>query len=127
MKRSISLLLSVLLAFSLLTACGTDQNNNANNNPTGSNGMTTAPNTGSAANPNDNQTPSGSASASAPESGRSAVRDWGDDLRNDWDRTEDALTGEDTRRTDGTTTRQRAVERGVSYGHVLQSSRQRAL
>ncbi len=125
MKRSISLLLSVLLAFSLLTACGTDQNNNANNNPTGSNGMTTAPNTGSAANPNDNQTPS--ASASAPESGRSAVRDWGDDLRNDWDRTEDALTGEDTRRTDGTTTRQRAVERGVSYGHVLQSSRQRAL
>lgn len=125
MKRSISLLLSVLLAFSLLTACGTDQNNNANNNPTGSNGMTTAPNTGSAANPNDNQTPSGS--ASAPESGRSAVRDWGDVLRNDWDRTEDALTGEDTRRTDGTTTRQRAVERGVSYGHVLQSSRQRAL
>ena len=125
MKRSISLLLSVLLAFSLLTACGTDQNNNANNNPTGSNGMTTAHNTGSAANPNDNQTPSGS--TSAPESGRSAVRDWGDDLRNDWDRTEDALTGEDTRRTDGTTTRQRAVERGVSYGHVLQSSRQRAL
>ena len=125
MKRSISLLLSVLLAFSLLTACGTDQNNNANNNPTGSNGMTTAPNTGSAANPNDNQTPSGS--ASAPESGRSAVRDWGDDLRNDWDRTEGALTGEDTRRTDGTTTRQRAVERGVSYGHVLQSSRQRVL
>ena len=124
MKRSISLLLSVLLAFSLLTACGTDQNNNANT-PAGSGGMTTAPNTGSTANSGEHQTPSGS--ASAPESGRSAVRDWGDDLRNDWDRAEDALTGENTRRTDGAATRQRAEERGISYGHVLQSSRQRAL